>query len=173
VIVALCGLEIVFAVAWKVCVVLPALTVTDVGTVNKAVALSERLTTVPPVGAGSDSVTVQLDEAPDASVVGVHESAETVGRTLIVPPVPTMSASVPLGKAPNTLLIDRVSNVLVLVGDRVAVTTATTPLPMTVSLMPYARQITVPVPGLQARVTPAAVSAEPGVVLSEVIADVE
>jgi hypothetical protein len=84
-----------------------------------------------------------------------------------------MSASVPSGKAPNTLLMLRVSNVLELVGDRVAVTTATTPLPMAVSIMPDATQITVPVPGLQLSVAPAAVSAEPGVVVSEVIAAVE
>jgi hypothetical protein len=174
VIVAVCELVIVFAVAWKVWVALPALTVTEAGTVNKAVALSERLTTVPPVGAARDSVTVQLDVAPADRVVGVHESAETVGRTLIVPPaVPTMSASVPSGKAPNTLLMVRVSRVLVLAGDRVAVTTATTPLPTAVAFMPDATQVTVPLPGLQFSVFPAAVSAEPTVALSEVIAVVE
>ena len=69
--VALWELEIVFAVALKVAVVAPAATVTDVGTV-KLVLLSERLTTVPPLGAARDSVTVQLDDDPDASVAGAH-----------------------------------------------------------------------------------------------------
>jgi hypothetical protein len=69
--VALWELEIVVAVAWNVVVVAPAATVTDVGTVNAAL-LSEMATVVPPVGAVRDKVTVQVDDDPAVSVVGVH-----------------------------------------------------------------------------------------------------
>jgi hypothetical protein len=144
-------------------------TVTDPGTVKLAL-LSERLTTVPPLGAGSDSVTVQVDDAPDARVVGAHVSAEVRGRTVIVPPVATMFASVPLAKAPNTLLKARESNVLMLDRERDAVTTATTPLPMAVPFTPDATQTRVPAPGLQLSVFPAAVSADPVATLSVVMA---
>ena len=70
-IVAVCELEIVDAVAWKVAVVAPAATVTDPGTVI-ALLLSERLTTVPPLGAASDSVTVHVDAELGPKLVGVH-----------------------------------------------------------------------------------------------------
>jgi hypothetical protein len=59
------------AVAWKVALVAPAAIVTDVGTV-KEVLFSERLTSVPPLGAPSDRFTVQVDDAPAARVVGEH-----------------------------------------------------------------------------------------------------
>jgi hypothetical protein len=55
------------AVALNTAVLLPAATVTEVGVV-KSVLLSERATTVPPVGAALLSVTVQLLTPPDASV---------------------------------------------------------------------------------------------------------
>lgn len=69
--VALWELDMVPAMAWKLAVVAPAATVTEAGTV-KALLLSESVTTVPPVGAASDSVTVQVVEAPEPTVVGVH-----------------------------------------------------------------------------------------------------
>jgi len=74
-------------VAVKLAVVEPAATVTEVGTVS-AVLLSETATLEPPVGAANDSVTVHVDPLPAVSVAGTHWSAETVGSTLIVPPVP-------------------------------------------------------------------------------------
>jgi hypothetical protein len=168
VIVALCELEMVPAVAWKVAVVAPAVTATDGGTV-KLVLLSDRLTNAPPLGAGSDSATVQVDDALDATVVGVHASVETLGMTVIVPPVPTKSASVPFGKAPTTLLMVSVSSVLPLVGTRVAFTTATTPLPIA-AFVPDATQIALPVPKLQLSVSPAAVSVDPAEMLTEAMA---
>ena len=69
--VALWVLEIVAAVAWKVAVVAPAVTVTEVGT-DKRALLSDRLTAVPPLGAAMDNVTVHVDTDPDTTVVGVH-----------------------------------------------------------------------------------------------------
>lgn len=59
------------AVATKVAVVALAATVSDAGTV-KAVLLSERATSVPPAGAGSESVTVQVEDVPDGRVAGLH-----------------------------------------------------------------------------------------------------
>ena len=70
--VALWELEIVAAVAWKLAVVEPAPTVTDAGTVKPDVLLFDRVTTVPPLGAAMDSVTVQVEADPDVSVAGVH-----------------------------------------------------------------------------------------------------
>jgi len=69
--VALCELEIVPAVAVKVTVVAPAATVTELGTAN-ALLLLERLTTVPPLGAASESVTVQVVDVPEPTLVGLH-----------------------------------------------------------------------------------------------------
>ena len=71
VMVALPALEIVVAVAWKVALVAPAATVTDAGTV-KELLLSERATTAPPLGAASDSDTVQVADAPEVRLAGVH-----------------------------------------------------------------------------------------------------
>jgi hypothetical protein len=69
VIVALCELERVVAVAIKVAVLAPVATVTDAGTV-KAPLLSERLTTAPPLA--MDRVTVHVDADPEVSAAGAH-----------------------------------------------------------------------------------------------------
>jgi hypothetical protein len=66
------------AVTVKVPVVAPAATVTEAGVV-KAAVLSESVTTNPPVGAARDSVTVQVEVAPEATLVSEHCKAETVG----------------------------------------------------------------------------------------------
>lgn len=139
---------------------------TDGGTV-KALLLSERLTNAPPPGATELNVTVHVEADPDVNVVGVHRSAETEGRTLIVPPLPVAFAFVPSGKDPNTPLIGNESNVALLVGERFAVTTATTPLPIAVLFIPAARHTIVPTPGAQVIVFPTDVSADPGVTLRE------
>jgi hypothetical protein len=54
----------------------------------------------------------------------------------MVPPDPVMSASVPFGSVPNTLLMEIGSKVALLLDESVAVTTATTPLPIAVAFMP-------------------------------------
>ena len=71
VIVALSLSVIVPAVAVKLAVVAVAGTVTDVGTVKRAL-LEDRLTAVPPVGAALDSVTVQEVLALEARLDAVH-----------------------------------------------------------------------------------------------------
>jgi hypothetical protein len=65
------------AVTVKVPVVALAATVTEAGVV-KAALLSESVTTEPPVGAARDSVTVQVEVVPEATLVGEHCSLETV-----------------------------------------------------------------------------------------------
>ena len=92
---------------------------------------------------------------------------ETVGRTLIAPPVPTTFASVPSGSVPSTLLMGSESRLALLIGESVTVTTATTPLLMALAFMPDAKQTNVPLPEPQLSVFPAAVSDGPAAALSE------
>jgi len=86
----------------------------------------------------------------------------------MVPLDPVMSASVPFANVPNTLLMGSESDVTLLLEDSVAVTTATTPLPIAVAFAPEARQINVPTPELQLRFFPVAVSADPVLAVSNV-----
>jgi hypothetical protein len=67
-------------VAANVAVVEPAATVTDAGSETEAL-LSERFTAVPPVGAATDKVTVQLDVPAALKEVGVQLRELTVGTT--------------------------------------------------------------------------------------------
>jgi hypothetical protein len=97
------------AVALKLAVDAPAATVTDDGVVN-AELLSEIVTAVPPVGAAADSVTVQVDAAPEAMLEGEHASLETTGArawTEMLPPVPDIAIAEPFAEDPTTLLISR------------------------------------------------------------------
>jgi hypothetical protein len=64
------------AVAVKATEVDPAGTVAEVGTVSKLL-LSERATTLPPVGAAWLRVTVQVVEAPESTPVGLQDRAVT------------------------------------------------------------------------------------------------
>jgi len=66
------------------------------------------------------------------------------------------------------LLTAIASTVSVLVGETVAVNTATTPLPIVLSFVPIARHITAPALELQLNVFPAAVNAGPAAKLTEV-----
>jgi hypothetical protein len=80
-------------VAANVAVVLPAPTVTDVGTVSAA-ALSERVTIAPPV---FDTVTVQAELPPDPRLAGAHVSALTtvaVASVMVAVAVLPFSAAV-------------------------------------------------------------------------------
>jgi hypothetical protein len=68
------------------------------------------------------------------------------------------------------LLRDSASRVALLLGERVAVTTAMTPLATAVAFIPDDRQTKVPTPELQLSVSPAAVRAGPAEALTEAIA---
>jgi hypothetical protein len=163
----------VVAVALKVAAVEAAATVTDVGTVRVELVLVS-VTLAPPLGAAPDRVTVHVAEDPEVRLAGEHCKPETVGMldkiTLIVPPVPVMFASVPLGNDPITLLIGSESRVALLVAERLAVTTATTPLLMAVAFIPDATHAKVPALELQLSVSPTAVSAGPATALREATA---
>jgi hypothetical protein len=151
------------AVAVKLAVVEFAATVTDDGVVS-AELLSDMLTAVPPLGAAAESVTVQVEAAPDAKLVGVHWSAETAGSEPTVPPLPETIRFEPFPMLPHTLFIEIVPPALA--GATVAVTTATTPVLMLLLFIPLATQVMEPVPELQLRVLPAAVSAGPAAALT-------
>jgi hypothetical protein len=153
------------ALAWKLVLVAVAGTVIEAEK-DKPILLSEIRTAVPPVGAAIDRVTVQVVEVPEVRLFGAHWSPETAGNTLIDPPVPVMFASVPLGSVPIMLLIGRESTMALLLGERVAVIVASTPLVMVVAFTPDATQINVPTPELQLSVFPAAVSTGPATALS-------
>ena len=153
------------ALAWNVVLVAVAGTVIEAGT-DKLALLSEIRTTVPPVGAAMDRVTVQVVEAPEVRLFGVHWSPETAGSTLIDPPVPVMFASVPLGSVPITLLIGKESTAAPLFGERVAVIVASTPLLTVVAFAPDATHTNVPTPELQLNAFPAAVRAGPATALT-------
>jgi hypothetical protein len=71
------------AVAEKVAEVAPAATVTEAGT-ESAALLSERVTTAPPAGAALLRVTVQVEEAPEVSEVGLQE--RLVGMVVVTKP---------------------------------------------------------------------------------------
>ena len=86
-----------------------------------------------------------------------------------MPPVPEMLASPPSGRTPITLLIGIESRLLLLVAATVAVTTATTPLPMVLASMPVARQVRDPVLELQFSVLLAPVNAAPATAVRELI----
>lgn len=83
----------VTVVTVKVALVPPAATVTLAGTLATEVRLLERVTTVPPVGAGPESVTVPVDGAGPLTVLGFRVKALSVGAVTVnvavraVPPV--------------------------------------------------------------------------------------
>src|SRR5215469_9044962 len=69
----------VFVLTVKLAVVLPAATVTLEGTVATAVLLLDRVTTVPPDGAGPLRVTVPTDGEGPLTVVGFKLKDASVG----------------------------------------------------------------------------------------------
>jgi hypothetical protein len=159
----------VFAAAWNVALVEPAATVAADGTVTELLLL-EIAIAAPPVGAAWDSDTVQFDDAPEVREVGEHWSPVTlvVVVTLIVPPDPVILASVPFASVPNTFVMESVSEVALLLDESVAVTTATTPLPIAVAFAPEATQTRAPTPLLQLRFFPAAESTDPALAVRDV-----
>jgi hypothetical protein len=78
-IVALVEVVTVFVVTVKLAVVLPAVTVTLAGTVATPVLLLERVTTVPPDGAGPEMVIVLVEGEPPLTEVGFKVSELTTG----------------------------------------------------------------------------------------------
>jgi len=133
-------LPMVPLVAVNVFEVDPAATVSDVGTVNRALLLDND-TVVPPDGAAWFRVTVQVLEALDPRLAGLQESAETWGRVappVTTPPVAENPIAVPEGDEPRALLIP--IEVLVAPTAIVRFTTATTPLVTIPAFIPETMQ---------------------------------
>ncbi len=74
-----------FVVIVKVAVVLPEGTVTDCGIVAAPVLLLERVTVVPPAGAGALKVTVACEDAPDVTEPGLSVREETPTTPIDMP----------------------------------------------------------------------------------------
>jgi hypothetical protein len=140
--VELWSLGMVVVVALNVAVVAAAATVTDAGTVRKAL-VSEIVTNAPPAGAAPVSVTVQLELLEGFNEVGLHEREETVGNTdappVTVPPVAvtrTAFAEGPVARPLVTPIAVRVAPAAM-----VRFTTATVPFAMVATFNPDARQV--------------------------------
>lgn len=73
----------VFVVTVKVAVVAPAATVTFAGTVATEVLLLERVTAMPPAGAGPLRVTVPVDGLPPCTLVGLRARDDIVGALTV------------------------------------------------------------------------------------------
>ncbi|MGA9066195.1 MAG: hypothetical protein WB359_02990 [Bryobacteraceae bacterium] len=132
-------LAIVPAVAVKLADAAPASTVTEAGTGSSLVVL-ERATTAPLADAGSFSETVQVDEAPRLSEVGLHESPVNVGNgTVMVPPVPVTEIGPPAAVVATGLVspTDALSAEVVIV----TVIVATTPFCISVSFSPDSKHV--------------------------------
>jgi hypothetical protein len=69
-------------VAVKLAEIAPAATVTDAGTVSSEL-LELNATLDPPAGAAALSVTVHAPAAPDARLVGLHFTADTVASVAV------------------------------------------------------------------------------------------
>jgi len=98
---------------------------------------------------------VQVVLAPEVRLVGEHCSEDKPGcqfRTATAPEVADMLSEDPLAKAAIGLLTAMGTVEPLVAGERVTVTVAATPLPIVESVAPIAMQVTVPLPGLQARV---------------------
>ncbi len=147
----------------------PAATLTDCGTVTAALLLLNA--TVVAAVAAVLNVTVQaLVEAPDSDA-GVQITELSVGVavvTVMVPPVAEIDPALPAAVAPCTL-----PKVMAAVWEAVALSTATTPLPMGLALGPDARQVYDPLFEVHDSDLPAAVSAAPAVAETPLSADGE
>jgi hypothetical protein len=74
------AVDIVPAVAWKVPVVAPAAIVTEPCTGSNDGLLLDSVTRAPPVGAGPESVAVQVVLCPEPRLVGLQARLVKVGR---------------------------------------------------------------------------------------------
>jgi len=155
------------AVAVNVADVAPANTVTDAGTVN-ALLLEESVTVAFPLGAGAESVTVQVDFAPAASVVGEQLSLTPADTTVTVPPVPPTVVALPLGKAPRFPVMEIGTDEPEAAVPSFTVAVATVPVPIAFAFIPLPTHLTAPVAVLQEMVFPTAVRAGPAAMLIEV-----
>jgi hypothetical protein len=130
------------AVAVNVAVIAAWGTVTDDGTVSKALLL-EVATTTPPAGAAPLNVTVQVAEPEAARLVGRHaKEVRTVGGG--PPPVttpPVDESVIALPELEDARLLPSPIAVLVTPEAMVRFTTASVPFDIVLAFMPEARQV--------------------------------
>ena len=150
------GLETVPAVTLKLVFVAPAATVTEAG-VARSLLLLFRLTITPPAGALRKSATTQLLAAPVTSTAGVQVSPASAGRTEIVPPVASVVTKLAEAEAPKAVPRRTFAFAGLLASLNCAV--ATSPLGITLTFGPVARQVYVPEAATQLRLLEAAVKA--------------
>ena len=155
-------LPIAVVVALKVFEVAAAATVTDAGTVRRAL-LSDSVTTTPPAGAGAVRVTVQRLEALGPRVVGLQASAEisAEGATVMIPPVADKGMAPPAAAAPKVLMTP--IEIEPALGASATVTTATLPFGIRLALRPAATQVYEFAPATQLMLLPEDVREEAGV----------
>jgi hypothetical protein len=161
--VAVWSRAIVPAVAVKLAVVLPLVSVTEAGTVSAAASLDSEIEVA--TATAWFMVTVQFDDWEPLNDVGLQLSALSCGQTAVtMPPEPLIGRDVPLAEAPSVLVTPIV--VLLTVGASVTVTAATTPFCITVELSPAIMQGTDPALGLQVSDLPAFVALVPAAKLT-------
>lgn len=121
------GVLTVFVVTLKVALVLPAATVTLAGTLATEGKLLERGTTVPPDGAGPESVTVPVDGEPPVTVVGFRVRELIVGAVTV-----SVAVRVVLPRTPfNVTEVFAATGLVVTVNVAVVAFAATVMLPGT------------------------------------------
>ena len=129
----------VTAVAVNVAETFPAATVTDAGTDSSPVLLV-RATVAPPTDAVWFSETVQVDEAPTPSDVGLQEIPVTAGKgTVMAPPVPVTEIGPP-GAVVANRFVSPIGE-LSAAGVVVTVNVATGPLCIKLSFMPESMHV--------------------------------
>jgi len=110
-------------------------------------------------------VTVQL-ELPGVTIEeGLQVNAViviAVEFTVMVPPVAVTVIALPVGDTAKAFLTE-ITVLVVTEGESVTVASATTPLAMTLELIPVSKHMSLPEPPLQAMLFPAATAAGPAV----------
>jgi hypothetical protein len=128
------------AVAVNTALATPEATVTEAGTVTLPLLL-DRLTESPPLGAAAVRLTVHVLVPAPVSDAGLQlipaGTTITVGvTTAIAPPVAVAGIESPTREATTTLVIPIGTDAAEGAGDNVAVTLATTPLPIVFEFTP-------------------------------------
>jgi hypothetical protein len=130
------------AVALKVAVVAPAVTVTEAGTVSEVLLLAS-VTIDPPFGAAVFRVAVQLAAEPEPKLAGLHIRDEMAGTATIAFVTAETVRPSPIASTPTALVI--VIAVVPAVGASVSVTVAATPEAIVVAFVgPASRHVTEP-----------------------------
>ena len=164
---AVCAVAMVPAVSLTVAGVVPAGTVREAGELSSELFVL-RATTAPPRGAACASEMLQLLTPAELSVVGVHPSEASVGRTAMVPPVAETLTE--LAGADAARALERAILVLTALAESVNWTVATSPFAITLSFRPAATQVYVPGPAAQVMLLEAAVIAAAVIVTPVTIA---